>query len=290
MPTTVRDNGIYVQLLKTNPANPVRNIRVILESDEHLLQEVITDSFREFIKEFSTIRFMDLSSTNGNPLVNWNETNSLLVDTQANGKGLSPGLVVELIKRTGRNAWINIPHKATDDFVTQYATLLFNGVPENQLIYVEYSNEVWNAFFEQGKYAQAQATALGLANYHVFYGTRCLQIFNIFSGVFGATRTASQLRFVLSAQAVSTWVMNQILMVPGLSTKANIIAIAPYFDCDNIGNAVNSAYYSIGTVDDIISRCQNTLSTLDGVIKPYQQLAANLSLNFSCYEAGTAIS
>lgn len=32
-PTTVRDNGVYVQLLKTNPSNPVRNIRVILARD-----------------------------------------------------------------------------------------------------------------------------------------------------------------------------------------------------------------------------------------------------------------
>lgn len=46
VPTTVRDNGVYVQLLKTNPSNPIHNIRIILESDEYLVQEVITDSFR----------------------------------------------------------------------------------------------------------------------------------------------------------------------------------------------------------------------------------------------------
>jgi hypothetical protein len=32
-PSTVRDNGIYVQLISTNPSRPVNNIRVVLASD-----------------------------------------------------------------------------------------------------------------------------------------------------------------------------------------------------------------------------------------------------------------
>lgn len=32
-PSTVRDNGVYVQLMATNPANPVTNIRVVLAQD-----------------------------------------------------------------------------------------------------------------------------------------------------------------------------------------------------------------------------------------------------------------
>jgi hypothetical protein len=32
-PSTVRDNGVFVNLIKTNPSNPVRNIRVVLAKD-----------------------------------------------------------------------------------------------------------------------------------------------------------------------------------------------------------------------------------------------------------------
>ena len=32
-PQTIRDNGVLVKLLLTNPLNPVRNIRVFLERD-----------------------------------------------------------------------------------------------------------------------------------------------------------------------------------------------------------------------------------------------------------------
>ncbi len=32
-PSTVRDNGVFINLITTNPANPVRNIRVVLSKD-----------------------------------------------------------------------------------------------------------------------------------------------------------------------------------------------------------------------------------------------------------------
>jgi hypothetical protein len=35
-PSTVRDNGVFVQLLLTNPNNPVRNIRVVLAKNEYI--------------------------------------------------------------------------------------------------------------------------------------------------------------------------------------------------------------------------------------------------------------
>ena len=162
-----------------------------------------------YIKQFSTIRFMDLLNTNGNPVSEWNETTPSDFHTQSLDKGISYDLVAKLIRRTGRNAWINVPHKASDDFVTKLANFLKDNIPTKRVIYVEYSNEVWNAFFEQGKYATAQAAALGLPNYHKFYAQRSLKIFNIFSSVFGDN--SPRLKFVISYQAVSKWVADQIL-------------------------------------------------------------------------------
>ena len=65
----MRDNGVIVKLLKTNPSNPVRNIRVVLAKDEYNFEkDLLTPNFMTFISEFSTIRFMDLLRTNGNPV------------------------------------------------------------------------------------------------------------------------------------------------------------------------------------------------------------------------------
>ena len=96
------------------------------------------------------------------------------MDTQAKSDGISMQLLTELVRRTGRNPWVNVPHKASDDFVTTFANYLYSNVSPKKTIYIEYSNEVWNTFFDQGKYAVAQATALGLSNYHKFYAKRSL--------------------------------------------------------------------------------------------------------------------
>jgi hypothetical protein len=67
--STVRDNGVIVKLLKTNPANPLRNVRVVLARDEYNFdKDLLTENFVNFISQFSTIRFMDLSHTNGSPV------------------------------------------------------------------------------------------------------------------------------------------------------------------------------------------------------------------------------
>jgi hypothetical protein len=79
-----------VNLLATNQANPVRNIRVILAQDEYnYLQDLVTADFMTFISQFSTIRCMDLMSTNGNPVKNWNDATRYDQDTQAQTNGIS---------------------------------------------------------------------------------------------------------------------------------------------------------------------------------------------------------
>jgi hypothetical protein len=298
-PQLVRDNGVYVQLLKTNPSNPVQNIRVILERDEYnYAQDFHTENFMTFIQQFSTIRFMDLLSANGNPVVEWNDTTLPDQDTQAGQSGISIDLLTKIIKRSGRNAWINIPHQASDDYVTKLANYLQTNLPQNRIIYVEYSNEVWNTFFDQGKYAVAQATNLGLANYHKFYALRSLQIFNIFSSVFG--NNSPRLKFVISYQAVSKWVADQILTfsttINGVTTKLTdlpnlIIAAAPYYDCNNIGSASNTATVATETPAQVLQTCEDQFTSLTNIL----QIETNVSASYggipmAAYESGTSIS
>jgi hypothetical protein len=44
--------------------------------------------------------------------------------------------------------WFCIPFKADDDYVRKYAEYLKTNLREDIKIYVEYSNEVWNGFFD----------------------------------------------------------------------------------------------------------------------------------------------
>jgi len=62
------------------------------------------------------------------------------MDTQAKPNGISIQLLTDILKRTGRNAWINVPHRASDDFINKFANHLYNNLPTKRIIYVEYSN------------------------------------------------------------------------------------------------------------------------------------------------------
>ncbi len=249
------------------------------------------------MSQFSTIRYMDLLGTNGSPVSAWSQATSASMDTQAQPTGISFDLLSKIVRQTGTNAWINVPHLATDDYVAQMAAFLRDSLPIKRTIYVEYSNEVWNTAFSQGQYAQAQANASNLTNYHKFYASRSLQIFNIFTSTFGGN---SRLKFVIAYQAVSQWVANQILTftttINGSSvTLSNypnlVLAAAPYYDCNNIGNNVNTAVVATQTPAQVIQTCNTSFASLDTILQVGVSVSAAYgNLPMATYEAGTSIS
>ena len=62
----------------------------MLAKDEYNFQkDLLSEDFLKFINQFSTIRFMDLLHTNGNPVKFWNQTTRYDMDTQAQPNGIS---------------------------------------------------------------------------------------------------------------------------------------------------------------------------------------------------------
>lgn len=82
--------------------------------------------------------------------------------------------------------------------------------------------------------------------------------------MFGAG--SPRVKFVISFQAVSKWVADQILVGTGLTGVVNVVAGAPYYDCDNIGNNTNTAFYATLKPQDVINKCQNSFSKLDQIL------------------------
>jgi len=118
-----------------------------------------------------------------------------------------------------------------------------------------------------------------------------LQIFNIFNSVFG--NNSPRLKFVISYQAVSQWVADQILTYPGLLSVANVVASAPYYDCNNIGNSTNTAYLATQTPAAVIQQCSANSSF--AVLNAVLAIGSNVShtynnISMATYEAGTSIS
>lgn len=56
-----------------------------------------------------------------------------------------PLQVIRLANRLQVDLWINIPVRASDDYITQLAQLMYNTLDPGLNVYTEYANEVGGA-------------------------------------------------------------------------------------------------------------------------------------------------
>jgi hypothetical protein len=204
--------NVSLNILSTNPNNHIRNIRVLMPggicaddpyhhvdntqacNDSHYLSfaEHYEDirynpDFIRFVKDYNTIRFIDLMGVNDNIVKEWNQrpkitdgqwsrlylrnmtgdlgeygvrTESVGVDkwnrVQKFGHfgGVPVEILVDLANRTNVNPWFNIPHRSSNDYNKQFATYVRDHLKPNLKTYLEYSNEIWGTgLFIQGHYA-----------------------------------------------------------------------------------------------------------------------------------------
>jgi hypothetical protein len=129
---------------------------------------------------------------------------------------------------------------ADDNYVRQLATMFKQNLNAGFVIYLEYSNEVWNpAFGDNGEngqytYANQQGLAQNLPDCSAdkiwecgkrFYAKRSVEIFDIFEEVFGGTE---QIVRVLSTQPVAH-TAKIILEFQDAWKKCDALAIHSYF-------------------------------------------------------------
>ncbi|MEK7705726.1 MAG: hypothetical protein AAB426_12260 [Myxococcota bacterium] len=154
---------------------------------------LFTDPIKALIAKFSVVRLMDFLATNSNQQVNWSDRPlpawpSFHRKAGADGYGWQ-GIggpwehAILLMNEVGKDAWINLPVKATDAYVLNVARLFAFGsdgvepytspqanpvyppLAANLKLYVEYSNELWNSAgaFSQS-YDNCQAASDELAS------------------------------------------------------------------------------------------------------------------------------
>ncbi|NJK41725.1 MAG: hypothetical protein HC934_10945 [Acaryochloridaceae cyanobacterium SU_2_1] len=239
-----QDTGIWLQIRATNPQNPLRNLRLILPGLEKTYQrQPFHPLFLERLRPFKTIRFMDWMQTNSSTLQNWANRPRPEDPSQGAGKGVALEYMIDLANTLQANPWFTLPHRATDDYVRQFATLVRDRLDPNLKIYIEYSNEVWNTApaFNQSKYAEQQGLALGLAEDPYlallrYYSQRSVEVFKIWETVFGSTDPGAvanpRLIRVLAGQYANPWTSEQILTWKNAYQQADAYAIAPYFSGD----------------------------------------------------------
>lgn len=264
--TSPSDAGIYLKITATTPSNYIRNIRVAMPGQlATYATQPFNPVFLDIIKDFSVLRFMDWGRTNNSPLVNWADRTTAQSAFESSAKGVAVETMVALANETLSDPWFCVPHRASDDYVTQYATLVRDTLDPTRKVYVEYSNEVWNGTFSQATYAQQQGLAQGLSTNAFqaqlrFYSKRSVEVFNIWKTVFGSQ--SGRVVRVLAGQAGNPWTGQTILDWNNANQSADAYAVAPYFG-GVFGNASTQGSVSTWTLTRLFDELRtNMISTM----------------------------
>jgi hypothetical protein len=285
--------GVFIQLRRTNPENPVRNIRLLMPGHERdFAAEPFNPAFLNRWRGFNTLRFMDWMETNGSQQREWQDrpTTNHCNFTE---RGVPLEVMVELCNRLGANPWFCMPHLASDDYVRRFAAAVKQLLRPDLVVYVEYSNEIWNSMFAQTRHAGEQGRKLGFGEKDWEAGWRysawrSMQIHKIWEEVFGGRE---RLVRVIASQAANPYVSEQKLQFREAWKQFDALAIAPYFSLnvpakgeDRRPGADQIASWPLERLLDYVAT--NSIPEAIRHMREQKAVADRYGLRLICYEAG----
>lgn len=234
--------------------------------------ELFYPPFVERCRKFGCLRFMNWAQVNDSRQVAWANRVTPSYYTQGD-REVAYELQLRLAVLCDSDAWINIHHTASDDYVRSLAKLCKAEWPGRRKLYVEHSNEVWNAIFPAYRYcADRSPKTRSPMEYHIARTARIAELFGI-EGV--------EIVSVLGAQSVGSghlsWVISQTGPLPA---SIDAIAIAPYF-----GHSVTANAKKAGP-SAILAECESETDTLRAQIDEYKSLCSQYHVQLVAYEGG----
>ena len=165
-------SGLFIMTLAaTNPANYVRNIRILMpggacsndptracaaggdcpggtcrlfSAGTNADDQLFHPRFLANTKRYKVLRFMDWMDANGSPASEYADYVQL---TDAHWHQAPAAIMAELGNRLDADVWVTVLPRSSDDFVRRFATDLRNRLEAGRRVYVEYGNEIWNTAY-----------------------------------------------------------------------------------------------------------------------------------------------
>lgn len=280
----------WVAITSTNPADPVRNLRVLWPGTESgHARNPFNPEFVKRMAPFKAVRFMDWGATNHSKVVEWKDRTQVDDITYAE-RAVPVERMVDLANLLEADPWFCVPHQASDDYVRQLGSLVATRLDPRRKVWIEYSNEVWNQAFEQCKWALEQSRRNGLptpANLpSAFYAERSAAVFYLFRQAFGPDAARRTLR-VIGGQAAWTQFQDHALGWKSTARQADALAIAPYFGAGRAGDPKNVAETVTLAPEALIEQMLTTIRTeTRRWIAQNAALARKHNLGLVAYEGG----
>jgi hypothetical protein len=283
-----KQNLLSLRITKTNPRDPVRNIRFILPGfEETYSKQPFHPDFLKRWEKFKVIRFMDFQRTNNSRQVSFSDRPTHAIQTQGGPNGVALEYMLQLANTLGADPWFCMPHLATDEYVREFAKMVKQRLKPGLKVYVEYSNECWNSMFGQARYCKDKGKKLGLSDndYQAqlrFYSKRSVQIFKIWEKVFGGKK---RLVRVLAAQSANPWTSVQVMDFENAYKHADVLGIAPYFG-HALGSPKTQEKVAKMTVAQVIDACEGYIKKNNETIAKQAEQAKQRGLRLIAYEGG----
>lgn len=279
--TIGHDGYVQIKITETDPSNTgnyLRDFHVVpLAYETSYKTQIFDPRFLDRLSPTKVIRFMDWMRTNETNQTEWADRPVVNDARYTTKKGVPLEIMAALTNRLGKDAWFNLPHTASDDYMRRFASKAKQLLNLNSDVYIEFSNEVWNSHFPQFGYAVAAGVAMfddpdddiEVDPYQSGFnwsGVRTAQMCDIWKAAWGDQ--ASRVHCVAGSQASNAWVSEQVLDCPLWTTGGpcvnhgiEALAIAPYFG-GYLGEPKNATKVSAWTLDQLFTELE-----VGGVLK-----------------------
>lgn len=279
--TGAPDEGAWIDLVRTDPQNPVRNIDcrdVRRPRDERFHPE-----FVDFLKGFGILRFLDWSAVNHNRPVAWVTRSVPGSASQVGPAGASIEDMVDLANRVEADPWFLVPYTADADYIRRFAKLVHSRIDPRRTVYVELGNEIWNDMFDAAQQAQREGQALQLGRgdpqraQMIRYSDKLIVAMQIWTTIF-ADRPGTLVR-VAASQNANPELASIILGHADTARWVDALATAPYLWID-------LKDYDARDVDRIFAELPRVTEETIKAAEQNRLIAARYGKAFIAYEGG----
>ncbi len=276
--------GLLLDIMKTDPANPVQSISVRAPFPE-AAENTFSPIYKRDLAHYGVVRHLGWNNVNNSKVSKWSERTEPNDFHWGTAAGVPYEIQIQLSNELKEDLWLTVPHLADDDYVRNLARLVGQQLSPDLRVWVEYSNEVWNGSFSQFHYANdVLKTRYGVANSVQAYGRRSAEVFDIFSSQIPDSRRIVR---VIAGQNANSWVLEQGLVgaTVGGTLKADVAAVAPYFTVD-IDRLYQQHLHGAVNLDDVFSELRTSIDSVIKSAAKNRDIAAARGLPLVAYEGG----